>query len=156
LQSKERAHSRMILDAAWSPVEEHSFFATAGRDKTVKLWSASGATSEYTLAQTLTRKGPVTAVALARSGQEGKVVMAVGEDDGSVSVHIIDASAGLQVITSRDLHSDQCPSRTVAQLACRPDLPKDKEAGPAMQLAIASADCSVRILRIDVESLPPG
>ncbi|KPI41556.1 Elongator complex protein 2 [Cyphellophora attinorum] len=156
LQCKEKAHSRMILDAAWSPSEEHLFFATAGRDKTVKLWSASGETSEYTLAQTLTRKKPVTAVALAQSSQEGKVVMAVGEEDGSVSVHVIDAPAGLQIITSREMQPEQCPSKTITQLIWRPQLPKCMEEGPGMQLAIASADCSVRISRVDVDALLPG
>ncbi|KAJ2228111.1 Elongator subunit elp2, partial [Coemansia sp. RSA 485] len=34
-----RAHARIIWDAAWSP--DSAFFATASRDKTVKLWSTA-------------------------------------------------------------------------------------------------------------------
>lgn len=154
LESKEKAHSRMILDAAWSPDQQYQFFATAGRDKTVKLWSR---TSEggFVLAQTLTRKAAVTAVALAKTEQQGKIVMAVGEDDGKVSVHMIDAdTVDLRVVGSADV--DQCPSKTVTQLAWRPEAQRYQDDGRGLVLAVASADTSVRILRIDVEALVPS
>ncbi|KAK5015945.1 Elongator subunit elp2, partial [Cryomyces antarcticus] len=36
--SNPKGHARMILDCSWAPVDAGSVFATAGRDKTVKMW----------------------------------------------------------------------------------------------------------------------
>ena len=52
LQSNPKAHTRMILDAAWSPVGRNPFFVTASRDKTVKIWSSADM-KDFTLLQTI-------------------------------------------------------------------------------------------------------
>ena len=43
--SNPKGHSRMILGAAWAPVNDttEAVFATAGRDKSVKVWSSGNA-----------------------------------------------------------------------------------------------------------------
>ncbi|KAI9718954.1 MAG: hypothetical protein M1812_003839 [Candelaria pacifica] len=42
-KSNPKGHSRMILDASWAPIGAgYLTFATAGRDKVVKVWSAVG------------------------------------------------------------------------------------------------------------------
>ena len=154
MQSKEKAHSRMILDAAWSPDLDHVFFATAGRDKTVKLWAQSEDGSGFDLAQSLSRKTAVTAVALTTTSQPGVVSMALGEDDGTLSIHLIDATtATLQLLHSQNVDAELCPSKTITQLAWRREPAKYSEDGTGTVLAVASADTSVRIIRIETDSL---
>lgn len=154
LQSNTKAHSRMILDAAWSPSAERTMFVTAGRDKAVKLWAATEPSTGFALVQTVPRKTAVTALSLTETGTEGLVCMAVGEDDGTVSVHLVDTARSFELSQSSNLPEELCPSKTVTRLAWRPDIIKHGEDGPGICLAVASADSSVRILRVDITALP--
>jgi elongator complex protein 2 len=56
-----KGHTRMILDAAWAPTVEVGVFATAGRDKQVKIW-AEGAGGGFTHRATISQDSPVTAI----------------------------------------------------------------------------------------------
>jgi len=164
-QAMPKAHTRMILDAAWSPVGSHPFFATAGRDKTVKLWMCQDVRNQpedvheqamskpqFELRTTLTRPSAVTAISFTCNHDRTRAVLAVGEDDGNLSVHIFDVN-DLELQVSVDLERDMCLRKTVNRLAWQPDWSEYAEDGPGAQLAVAGADGSVRILRIDVEEL---
>ncbi|EXJ62703.1 hypothetical protein A1O7_03141 [Cladophialophora yegresii CBS 114405] len=197
-----KAHSRMILDAAWLPATPDPSFVTAGRDKTVKIWSAKrrqdqknrdgdhGPDYEFTLRASIARSSPVTAIAVAvavavpPSTQDAESstnawILAAGQDDGTLSLHVIvnalasDVSSdGPTVLKSVDLPRDLCPSRTVNRLAWRPmsrsgvgssEAGEGTGAGSARararacgELAVASADGSVRILSIDMDELARG
>lgn len=91
LQSNPTGHSRMILDAAWAPASE-PLFATAGRDKQVKLWSAKRMETEGKgagLVQTATLRcaSAVTAVDfLPRSLANGKFILALGTEAGQLQL----------------------------------------------------------------------
>jgi elongator complex protein 2 len=151
-----KGHSRMILDAAWSPNDRRSFFATAGRDKTVKIWAPSGdKLDDYTCRITITRRAPVTAIDFNGNSEEDIVCLAVGEETGRLSYHIISADAfrkgGLKQVEplkSIELEERFCPSKAVTRLAWRPRSGHRWGIEAPAQLAIASADTSLRILSI--------
>ncbi|ETN40500.1 uncharacterized protein HMPREF1541_04777 [Cyphellophora europaea CBS 101466] len=156
LQSNPKAHSRMILDAAWCPEGSRVFFATAGRDKSIKLWAQEQPDKEFALSQTISRKTAVTAVAITATSKSNVVCLAAGEDDGTMSVHLIDAGEGMALVGSLTLPARDCPATTVNRLAWRLVAPSQDKDGPGIPLAVASADSSVRILRIDVQCLIDG
>ncbi|KAK3952130.1 RNA polymerase [Pseudoneurospora amorphoporcata] len=116
LQLNPKGHSRMILDCAWAPKSKTSssegvdVFATAGRDKAVKIWVRRRNTSpkqekegegetekkeqEFTLGLSLTEDQPVTALdfasePLTSSSEDGSAqnfLLAVGTESGKLSV----------------------------------------------------------------------
>ena len=149
--SNPKAHSRMILDATWLPGLQQPTFATAGRDKTVKIWSKTADSShvEFRVKASIARTNPVSAVSATYDGFYP--VLAVGEDDGSISLHTIDIENDLKVSKSVDVLKDFCPSKTVNRLAWRPDGVETNRSD--RQLAVASADGSVRILNVKLEGL---
>ena len=82
-----KGHSRMILDASWAPLEAGRVFATAGRDKMVKVWSISSRSTECTT--TILAASSVTTVDIcSRPSQKGMVV-ATGTETGSITLHIL-------------------------------------------------------------------
>ena len=151
-----KGHSRMILDVAWSTNDRMPLFATAGRDKTVKIWVPSNNEKhDYTLRMTITRSAPVTAIDFKSDCEENLVCLAVGEETGRLSYHIMSAdsfresgSQQAELLKSVDIQQMFCPSRAVTRLAWRPHgVHRGGNEAPA-QLAIASADSSLRILSI--------
>lgn len=82
-----KGHSRMILDACWAPLEAGRVFATAGRDKTVKIWSISAMGTECT--KMLTAASSVTAVDISSRLLQNNMVIAIGTETGSITVHIL-------------------------------------------------------------------
>ncbi|KAL2432464.1 Elongator complex protein 2 [Exophiala dermatitidis] len=150
-----KAHSRMILDCAWlgNGSTQELAFATAGRDKVVKLWSKQSGDSadglQFTCKASIARKSPVTAISALCHGPTTECVLAVGEDDGSISLHLVDYSEdGPQVRESIEVDRHFSPSKTVHRLAWRP-MSETGERAQGPQLAVASDDGSVRILRVD-------
>jgi elongator complex protein 2 len=87
-QNDLKGHSRMILDGAWAPTTPDGLrmFATAGRDKTVKIWARRG-DGKFSLAGKIAQEHPVTAIDfLAKQGKDGDLVLAVGTEGGKLSV----------------------------------------------------------------------
>ncbi|WFD27229.1 Elongator subunit elp2 [Malassezia nana] len=77
----ERAHARIVWDGAWAPSSTR-LFATASRDKSVKVWSLSEGERPYELRATLTLPGAATAVAW-----HDACTLAVGLEHGEVHVY---------------------------------------------------------------------
>ena len=152
-QSTPKAHARMILDCAWAPFPGIRLFATAGRDKTVKIWSAAEADGIFELKHTLKRETAVTAVSMSCDHDQSILVLAVGEEDGQVSLHMWNLhDHDLKSLSSMDLERKFRPSRAISRLAWRPHDSKYFTKG-VCQLAIASEDTSVRILRFDLSKI---
>ncbi|KIW75728.1 hypothetical protein Z517_10471 [Fonsecaea pedrosoi CBS 271.37] len=151
-----KAHSRMILDATWLVGSTKTpSFATAGRDKLVKVWSRAADQEDetnFSMRSSIARKGPVTAIAatsaVCADGPRG--VLAVAEDDGTISLHSIDVDGDLGVLHTVEVPRHLCPSKTVNRLAWQPRGLLDGDGQGHQLLAVASADGSVRILSIDV------
>lgn len=136
--SNPKGHARMILDCSWAPKEIGPVFATAGRDKTVKLWRLGRDSVECLTS--IIASAPVTAVAFALAAQHDGVVLAYGTEEGGISLATI-GQADLKVVDRVVLEQGLRPSGAVNALKWRP-----RSKGEQSQLAIGSDDCSVRIL----------
>lgn len=92
-----KGHTRMILDACWLPplpanaLEEENpgfAFATASRDRSVKLWSHTAeSTSTIPCVATLVAESPVTAIdAVSQQLHHGSILLAVGTEVGTLTL----------------------------------------------------------------------
>ncbi|KAI0167141.1 WD40 repeat-like protein [Hypoxylon sp. FL1284] len=97
LQSNPKGHSRMILDATWAPLTDSLVFATAGRDKQVKIWRrapADSADGSITCVTTIPETHPVTAIDFLRCDATNEtLLLAVGTEIGKLSIYSIDATS---------------------------------------------------------------
>ena len=148
LTSNPKGHSRMILNAAWAPLSEKGVFATAGRDKSVKVWLLEG--SECVCKATLPRPGPVTAIDFLPKVENGELYLAVGEDSGQISIVSFNLESLADTGKAFVFPKLDCPSKAITQLSWRPlESMGEKQ---KLELAVASEDSSVRIYNVD--SLP--
>lgn len=141
--SNPRGHSRMILGAAWAPILANPVFATAGRDKSVKIWQK--AKDGFVCKSTISLKTAATALSFHQSIHSSGLVLAAGDDSGEVTLHQISVdSLDVKRITTVDKHIS--PSKAITQLSWRPPgKPTDE---PKLELAVASEDTSIRIYAI--------
>ncbi|KAI0459880.1 WD40-repeat-containing domain protein [Xylaria acuta] len=143
LQANPKGHTRMILDAAWapSPTAASLVFATAGRDRTVKIWRREGGAGTIACVTTITETHPATAVDfLPRPNRDGQFVLAVGTEAGKIAIHALDPTS-LAVSSSFNLRPELCLAKPVSQLAWRPQT-------NSSELAVAGDDSSLRVYRI--------
>lgn len=148
-QAFPKAHSRMILDAAWSPVHEHTFFATAGRDKLIKLWHLvkDGPQQAFALVETITRLSAVTAISFSSNRDQNLACLAAGEEDGLLSFHLFTLDNNLSLLKSWDMDTVYCPAKSVTRIEWRPGS-KYETSQAGTHLAIAVADGSVRVILV--------
>lgn len=163
LKSNPKAHSRMILGAAWAPSllssgHSISVFATAGRDKCVKIWRESSSDDVFDCVSTIALKSAVTAVSFHMMifSTDNSLLLAIGEETGQVSVHKVSADnfATQELIT---LDGSITPSKSITQLTWRPgDSSAFKKTMKSngtsdvkpVLLAASSEDSSVRIYSV--------
>jgi len=148
LQSNPKGHTRMILDAAWAPVGD--VFATAGRDKLVKIWVSGKEEGEgFGLGLALSQEHPVTALDFWPAPRaDGTLLLAVGTETGRLFVLSVKVGEdGVVTVTETvQLRHELCLPKAVMQLAWR--LVKEKEG--KKELAVAGEDGSLRIYTISV------
>ncbi|KJZ74185.1 hypothetical protein HIM_06416 [Hirsutella minnesotensis 3608] len=147
LQCNPKGHSRMILDASWAP-SDVPLFATAGRDKQVRVWASSTAGDgkvQFAQVCALTCASPVTAVDFLPQRMGGLLVLAMGTEAGRLSICMMnkDGAAMTELQPTPEL---DFPS-AVLQLAWRPGSRKEK--GSSYTLAAAGEDSSLRLFAID-------
>ena len=85
-----KGHSRMILDGAWAPLDAARVFATAGRDKTIKIWKMYGTVIECTV--TINLKSPVTAVDICPRIYPDGIVVASGTELGTIGLDVVETA----------------------------------------------------------------
>jgi len=143
--SNPKGHSRMILGAAWAPAATEPVFATAGRDKSVKIWQKSEDT--FVCKTTVALTSAVSAIAFLPSPYKTFFILAAGEDNGAISIHRIasDSLEAQHVVTIDQLIA---PSRAITQLSWRPVPIADADSYDRFELAVASEDTSTRIYGI--------
>ncbi|KAG6252406.1 hypothetical protein E4U24_000445 [Claviceps purpurea] len=146
LQSNLKGHSRMILDAAWAP-SSRPLFATAGRDKQVRIWSAEASESgqlHFSQSAALSCSGSVTAVDFLPVDVNGSFVLAVGTEMGRLSICLLDAQG--TEMTELTPHAEFSLPKAVLQLAWRPT---KAAASTSYTLAVAGEDSSLRVFSFD-------
>ncbi|KAK5119043.1 hypothetical protein LTR62_000254 [Meristemomyces frigidus] len=141
LAANTKGHSRMILDCAWAPSCAPTVFATAGRDKAVKIWKLGG--TEVESLTTIATNTAVTALAFSQPLDVGeKTLLAFGGDDGQV--YLVDLlSNTFEVSEKRSVPTQYCASAAITCLRWRPG-----HSGEGQQLAVGSEDGAVRILTV--------
>jgi elongator complex protein 2 len=162
LESNPKGHSRMILDAAWAP-SSNRVFATAGREKSVKIWAKDEIEgASFTCRAAIAEEHPVTAIDFPNIAlEDGTVYLAVGTEAGRVKIYLVDLKERFSVAEvelaypryvsfpafqfKADLSSTYpYPTKPITQLAWKPSK-VDAEGEVNMELAIASEDSSLRI-----------
>ncbi|KAJ2712661.1 Elongator subunit elp2 [Coemansia spiralis] len=161
---RDKAHARIIWDAAWSP--DARFFATASRDKIVRLWPVPATADSPVTPVSLAFPEAVTAVdfvpALLLPAQDAdadhppQYAFALALESGRIFVLISRASppAGSQVPTAWrpvELPRAHTHAATVHRLAWRPRPQLGSvTAERTWQLASVSDDHTVRVTEIDL------
>ena len=87
LEVNPKGHTRMILDAAWAPTMGRPVFATAGRDKQVKIWAREKDEGGFMHRGTIAEEGPVTAIDFLDVSLENQVFLAVGAETGRFKIY---------------------------------------------------------------------
>lgn len=139
-----KGHSRMILGAAWAPAAAGSVFATAGRDKSIKIWQKEENT--FVCKTTMALSSPVSAISFLPVPHKNNFILAAGEDNGSVSIHRITVD-GLEAQPVVTVDPTMAPSKTITQLSWRPVSPSSDDSS-SFDLAVGSEDSSMRIYAI--------
>ena len=85
--SDPKGHARMILGASWAPVEFGLVFATASRDKTIKLWR--GESNAYSCRNTIAATSAVTDVSFHQRIRGQYYILAAGLDTGDVFIYSV-------------------------------------------------------------------
>ena len=86
--SNPKGHSRMVLGASWAPLEPRRVFATAGRDKSIKLWKVEHKTFGCSLAVPTTVA--VTGVDFQPRTLGRVTVLAAGDEKGDIFIYTFD------------------------------------------------------------------
>jgi len=151
VESNLKGHSRMILDAAWAPGERR-VFATAGRDKSVKIW-VRDREAGFTCKATIAEEHPVTAVDfLDVVLGDGKAYLAVGTEVGGLRFYSVDVKGDFSATEVEMSYASTYPypSKTITQLAWKPS--RGEGNAVKVELAIASEDSSLRIYSLNPPS----
>jgi elongator complex protein 2 len=94
MEANPKGHTRMILDAAWGPdVQQKKIFATAGRDKQVKIWGQEGGgegNGGFVCKSTIAEEHPVTAIDFLDATVDGAVYLAVGTEIGRFRIYRVE------------------------------------------------------------------
>ncbi|CAG9999724.1 unnamed protein product [Clonostachys byssicola] len=150
VQSNPKGHTRMILDAAWMPSAK-PIFATAGRDKQVRIWAGTDNESgqmQFSQTKSIPSESPVTSIDFMPHPVDGKYVLAVGTEAGRLDLYVLTEDAEVaQVPHSTDFDLP----KAVLQLAWQPATKEDN--GGTYKLAIAGDDSSLRLYAVDKEFL---
>ncbi|CAL1702353.1 unnamed protein product [Somion occarium] len=140
----DKSHARIIWDCAWA--HEGDVFATASRDKTVKIWHIKNLGSKKWPAEaTLKLRDAVTAVAFASADSDQRRRLAVGLESGEIVIYSNPLSAPSEwkeelFIDSRHAHVDH-----IHRLSWRPGTN-----GMTKQLASCSEDGTVKVLLVHI------
>ncbi|KAI8071807.1 WD40-repeat-containing domain protein [Gongronella butleri] len=143
LVAKNKAHARIIWDAAWT--HDDHLFATGSRDKTIKIWQQpaghSPSSPEWTAIATLKCTDAITALDFAPHFKDNRYLLAVGLENGQLQLWSAPSDAPMQWEMVCQVDERLCHAGVVRSVAWR-------STDGQLQLASGSEDHSVRILNI--------
>lgn len=85
--SNEKPHTRIIWDGDWTPAEFGNAFVTGARDRTIKLWKFDNDSQDYKMISSVKHDKPVTALSVYPKLINGKLLVALGLEDGSIFIY---------------------------------------------------------------------
>lgn len=153
LQHRIKAHARIIWGVSWS--WDSSFFATASRDGTVKVWSQEALSSTSKPVTKITLGQPVTALAFApKDDASDQYKLALGSETGAVSVWSISLTpdeASSSCTWQSPLASSHCsPVRRMCWQSKPEQGVTDMQSDQVQtRLAICADDHCIRIFRFN-------
>ncbi|KAK6878514.1 Elongator complex protein 2 [Candida tropicalis] len=138
-----KAHSRILWDCSWLPV--NNFFTTVSRDKQIKLWKVVEDKVELVSSSKLSE--PITSVSVYKGGLvNNHAVIAVGLEDGGIDVFTVDMSnPEFKLVLS--FEKDITPSGRIEKLSF-----SNKLHNKRFLLGVGSKDTSARLYSIDQSS----
>lgn len=137
----DKSHARIIWDGAWA--SDGSVFATASRDKTVKIWqSLPGDFTKWTAIADLKLPGAATAVAFAPSTGSNEQMLAVGLETGDILLYTSIDAVNWQ--TSLEIKAGLAHIDHIHQLAWRPG----KRLEDHRQIASCGEDGTLKIFAV--------
>jgi elongator complex protein 2 len=134
-----KGHSRMILGATWTPLEQATFM-TAGRDKSVKVWQITD--TDVQLKGSVAAGGAVTAVSSSSQLHQGSFLFAFGTESGEVGIGKMSADT-LDKAEVTMVKAELAPAKTINQVVWRPNRAEEEQ-----QVAVVSDDTSVRLYNV--------
>ncbi|KAG0637374.1 WD40-repeat-containing domain protein [Tuber brumale] len=140
LDMREKGHTRIIWDGKWAPVED--VFATASRDKSVKIWHNGG--GGWVSRAALRFEVPATALDFLGEVIEGKCWLAIGLEDGGLRVYHAKVGDWANPELLIKLDDRITPDRSVTQITWRPS----KGQVGKRDVAVSGEDFSVRVYSI--------
>jgi elongator complex protein 2 len=148
LTADPKGHSRMILGCSWAPSSVGAIFATAGRDRVVKIWRVrDGGVENLT---NIPSKAPVTAIAFALEADTSQFRLAFACEEGSIAIVDLDAQDA-HVLDTKHI-DDLCkPHVVVNAMKWRPakgGADASNTVVESKKLAVASDDGSIRIYSV--------
>lgn len=147
--SAAKAHTRIVWDCAWS--DDGHFFVTVARDKTARIWSADDSGMAWSEAGTIKLDDAGTAVDLLSARADGRIFMAVGLENGHVSIYSGERGVPGKWTLLTKLDSSIASVDQIYQLAWRPGGERDGQAGERSQLALCSEDRTLRLLDVRLD-----
>lgn len=141
-----KAHSRIIWDSTWVPQNSFgNYFITGSRDKQIKLWEVL---EKVELRASIKLSDAVTAVSAFKSFlQEGKLLVAVGLENGSISIYSLDLkNTNKEFKLEHNFDSSITPSGRISRLDFSSKLHDNEQ---KLLLSVGSEDTSVRLYSID-------
>lgn len=137
-----KGHTRIIWDGCWlQPTEttkDYYYFATASRDKSVKIWRASSSNlSEWACVLTILESSPVTAIDIILLDESTRTyALAVGLDTGDLIIHKIQVNTEVTEVEKKPIEDKITPTARVNRVAWTEK---------STRLAVSSEDHSVRV-----------
>lgn len=140
--SNPKAHTRIIWDSDWAPVEYGLSFFTGSRDKTVKAWKFDAAEDNFTAESSVKLSEPVTALSVYHELVGGKILLAIGTGVGAIHVYTYRDSHFELVKTFED---DITPADRVSRLRW-----STLQRNGKMLLGVGSEDSSARVFSVEL------
>ncbi|KII94803.1 hypothetical protein PLICRDRAFT_33611 [Plicaturopsis crispa FD-325 SS-3] len=132
----DKSHARIIWDCAWA--HEGDVFATASRDKTVKIWHRRD--DKWMAIATIKAKDAATAVAFNPRDKHGRRRLAIGLETGEVLIYCNAPTSEDQWTLEYTMDSKAAHVDHVHQIAWRPT-----QDGAPQELATCSEDGTLKV-----------